>query len=53
MNPVRFVVAITDSVFPSLDPERQVLGPLGADSGPGSVDLKTRSSRSPRKRTPS
>lgn len=29
------VVAVTDSVFPSLEPERQVLGPLGVELRPG------------------
>jgi len=32
---VRFVVAITDSVFPSLEPERRVLDPLGVELRPG------------------
>jgi D-3-phosphoglycerate dehydrogenase len=30
-----FVVAITDYVFPSLEPERAVLGPLGVELRPG------------------
>lgn len=29
-----FIVAVTDYVFPSLDPERAVLGPLGAELRP-------------------
>jgi len=32
---VRFVVAITDSVFPSLEPERKVLDPLDVELRPG------------------
>jgi D-3-phosphoglycerate dehydrogenase len=32
---VKFVVAITDYVFPSLDPERAVLEPLGVELRPG------------------
>ena len=30
-----FVVAVTDSVFPSLEPERRVLDPLGVELRPG------------------
>lgn len=30
-----FVVAVTDYVFPSLEPEQRVLGPLGAELRPG------------------
>ena len=29
-----FIVAVTDSVFPSLDPEHRVLDPLGVDLRP-------------------
>jgi D-3-phosphoglycerate dehydrogenase len=32
---VAFIVAVTDSVFPSLDPARQVLEPLGVELRPG------------------
>ncbi len=30
-----FVVAVTDAVFPSLEPEQRVLGPLGVELRPG------------------
>ncbi len=32
---MQLVVAVTDSVFPSLEPERRVLGPLGVELRPG------------------
>ena len=30
-----FIVAVTDSVFPSLEPEHRVLDPLGVELRPG------------------
>ena len=36
-----FIVAITDYVFPSLEPEQRVLTPLGVELGPAQCKSET------------